>query len=89
HLESLGFPLVGDPVYRKKTPGVAKNLSFNRQALHAFALSLQHPSLDKLMTWFRLPPQGLLELLPKLGMDGEVLPNEASVMGSMQNEPQK
>ena len=43
HLESLGFPLVGDPVYRKKAPGVAKTLSFGRQALHAFALSLQHP----------------------------------------------
>lgn len=88
HLESLGFPLLGDPVYRKKTPGVAKDLPFHRQALHAFALSLQHPSLGKLMTWFRLPPQDIIELLPKLGMDVGAMPQEATVLASIQNEPQ-
>ncbi len=86
HLESLGFPLVGDPVYRKKTPGVAKNLSFQRQALHAFALSLQHPVKNELMTWFRLPPQDLLDLLPQLGMNEEILPIESVVMASIENE---
>jgi 23S rRNA pseudouridine1911/1915/1917 synthase len=44
HLESLGFPLLGDPVYRKRTPGAAKSLPFTRQALHAYALSLHHPA---------------------------------------------
>jgi 23S rRNA pseudouridine1911/1915/1917 synthase len=86
HLESLGFPLVGDTVYRKKAPGAAKNLSFNRQALHAFALSLQHPVKQELMTWFRLPPQDLLDLLPQLGMDEEALPKEAVVLASIENE---
>ncbi|WP_216152790.1 RluA family pseudouridine synthase [Polynucleobacter sp. JS-Safj-400b-B2] len=86
HLESLGFPLVGDPVYRKKAPGAAKNISFNRQALHAFALSLQHPVKQELMTWFRLPPQDLLDLLPQLGMDEAVLPKEAVVLASIENE---
>ncbi|WP_072582394.1 RluA family pseudouridine synthase [Polynucleobacter sp. MWH-Adler-W8] len=86
HLESLGFPLVGDPVYRKKVPGVAKNLSFNRQALHAFALSLQHPVKHELMTWFRLPPQDLLDLLPQVGMSDEVLPKESVVLASIENE---
>ncbi len=86
HLESLGFPLVGDPVYRKKVPGAAKNLSFNRQALHAFALSLQHPVRHELMTWFRLPPQDLLDLLPQLGMIDEVLPKESVVLASIENE---
>jgi 23S rRNA pseudouridine1911/1915/1917 synthase len=86
HLESLGFPLVGDPVYRKKAPGVAKNLAFHRQALHAFALSLQHPIKNELMTWFRLPPQDLLELLPQLGMDEEALPKEAVLLASIENE---
>jgi 23S rRNA pseudouridine1911/1915/1917 synthase len=88
HLESLGFPLVGDPVYRKKTPGVAKDIQFNRQALHAFALSLQHPVKNELMTWFRLPPQDILDLLPQLEMDDEVLPKEAVVIASIQNESQ-
>jgi 23S rRNA pseudouridine1911/1915/1917 synthase len=86
HLESLGFPLVGDPIYRKKTPGAAKNLSFHRQALHAFALSLQHPVKNELMTWFRLPPIDLLDLLPQLGMNDEVLPQEAVVLASIENE---
>ncbi|QWE09474.1 RluA family pseudouridine synthase [Polynucleobacter ibericus] len=86
HLESLGFPLVGDPVYRKKAPGAAKTLSFNRQALHAFALSLQHPVKNELMTWFRLPPEDLFNLLPQLGMNDEVLPNEAVVLASIENE---
>jgi 23S rRNA pseudouridine1911/1915/1917 synthase len=86
HLESLGFPLVGDPVYRKKTPGAAKNLSFNRQALHAFALSLHHPVKNELMTWFRLPPADLLNLLPLLGMSDDVLPKEAIVLASIENE---
>ena len=86
HLESLGFPLVGDPVYRKKTPGAAKHLSFQRQALHAFALSLQHPVKNELMTWFRLPPQDLLDLLPQLGMNEEILPIESVVMASIENE---
>jgi 23S rRNA pseudouridine1911/1915/1917 synthase len=88
HLESLGFPLVGDPVYRKKTPGVAKDIQFSRQALHAFALSLQHPVKNELMTWFRLPPQDILDLLPQLEMSEEVLPKEAVVLASIQNEAQ-
>ncbi|QWD60984.1 RluA family pseudouridine synthase [Polynucleobacter sp. MWH-UH35A] len=86
HLESLGFPLVGDPVYRKKTPGVAKNLAFHRQALHAFALSLQHPVKSDLMTWFRLPPQDIMDLLPQLEMNNDVLPKEVSVLASIENE---
>ena len=86
HLESLGFPLVGDPVYRKKTPGAAKNLTFSRQALHAFALSLQHPVKNEVMTWFRLPPQDIFDLLPLLGMTEEVLPKESAVLASIENE---
>ena len=86
HLESRGFALVGDPVYRKKAPGAAKNLLFNRQALHAFALSLRHPVKNELMTWFRLPPQDLLDLLPQLGMNDEVLPRESVVLASIENE---
>ena len=86
HLESLGFPLLGDPVYRKKTPGPAKSLPFTRQALHAFALSLQHPVTEEIISWFRLPPADLLELLPQLGMPESVLPQEATVLASIHNE---
>ena len=86
HLESLGFPLLGDPVYRKKTPGVAKTLPFERQALHAYALSLQHPLTHGWMTWFRLPPSDLMTLLPQLAMGLDVLPKEASLLASIEND---
>jgi 23S rRNA pseudouridine1911/1915/1917 synthase len=86
HLESLGFPLLGDPVYRKKTPGVAKSLPFSRQALHAYALSLQHPATQEIMTWYRLPPQDLIDLLPLVGMTEADLPREEVLMASIKND---
>jgi 23S rRNA pseudouridine1911/1915/1917 synthase len=86
HLESLGFPLLGDPVYRKRTPGVAKTLPFERQALHAYALSLQHPSTQEIMTWFRLPPQDLIDLLPLVGMSELDLPREEALLASIKND---
>jgi len=86
HLESLGFPLLGDPVYRKKTPGVAKSLPFHRQALHAFALSLEHPVSRQIMTWFRLPPEDLMGLLPQVGMTVEDLPKESALLVSMKGD---
>nr|WP_216861880.1 RluA family pseudouridine synthase [Polynucleobacter sp. es-MAR-4] len=86
HLESLGFPLLGDPVYRKRTPGAAKSLPFARQALHAYALSLQHPRTQEVMTWFRLPPQDLIELLPLVGMSEADLPKEEALMASIKND---
>ncbi len=88
HLESLGFPLLGDPVYRKKTPGAAKSLPFERQALHAFALTLQHPASNDLMTWFRLPPQDLMDLMPQVALGLETLPQEQALLNSIQNERQ-
>lgn len=86
HLESLGFPLLGDPVYRKKTPGVAKSLPFERQALHAYALSLQHPATQEIMTWFCLPPDDLKLLLPQVGMSEDDLPKEATLLASIKND---
>jgi 23S rRNA pseudouridine1911/1915/1917 synthase len=88
HLESLGFPILGDPVYRKKTPGAARSLLFERQALHAYALSLQHPISQEWITWFRLPPSDLIDLLPQVGMSEEVLPREEAFLASIQNEHQ-
>jgi len=58
HLTHLGHPLIGDPQYgrnrtapRGKTPAedyaFATAGNFPRQALHAFILGFQHPSLHK------------------------------------------
>ena len=86
HLESLGFPILGDPVYRKKAPGPAKTLPFTRQALHAFALTLEHPAKNELMTWFQLPPIDLMELMPHIGMNALDLPKQEALLASIQNE---
>ena len=83
HLESLGFPLLGDPVYRKKSPSVTQSLPLPRQALHAFALSLQHPVTQELVSWYRSPPVDLLDLLPELGMFNEDLPQEQAVLAAI------
>ena len=58
HLTHLGHPLIGDPAYgRARTPPRGKSdaetaaftaaAGFERQALHAFVLGFQHPSLHK------------------------------------------
>jgi 23S rRNA pseudouridine1911/1915/1917 synthase len=58
HLTHLGHPLIGDPSYgrarqapRAKTPEEAETyefvMNFPRQALHAWLLGFQHPSLHK------------------------------------------
>ena len=86
HLESLGFPLLGDPVYRKKTPGAAKTLPFQRQALHAYALSLEHPATHQTMTWFRLPPADLMDLMSEVAIGLDSLPTETGLMASIQND---
>ena len=60
HLTHLGHPLIGDPSYgrarqapRPKTPAeavaFAAAANFSRQALHAYVLGFQHPSLHKTM----------------------------------------
>jgi 23S rRNA pseudouridine1911/1915/1917 synthase len=82
----LGFPLLGDPVYKKKTPGAAKFLNFERQALHAYALSLEHPVSHEVMTWFKLPPDDLFQLLTQIGLTVEDLPKEQALLASIKNE---
>jgi len=44
HMEHLGHPLVGDPVYRQRRgPRLESVPEFGRQALHARHLELAHP----------------------------------------------
>lgn len=84
HLESIGHPLVGDPVYRKGAPGVDRSgraapgqradspawAGFTRQALHACALALDHPASGERMTWFRAPPPDMRTLMRSIGLRG-------------------
>jgi 23S rRNA pseudouridine1911/1915/1917 synthase len=53
HMQSIGHPLVGDPVYSSKK----KTTAFARQALHACKLGLLHPQSGKTVNWeTELPP---------------------------------
>jgi 23S rRNA pseudouridine1911/1915/1917 synthase len=63
HLQFLGHPVVGDPVYRR---GASSRLAFARQALHARELSLMHPRSGKSMTWRAPLPSDMKRLIAAL-----------------------
>lgn len=71
HLEHLGHPLIGDPVYRRGLPPRAEHVddwrAFNRQALHACRLSLDHPTTRERLTWFHALAPDLAQVMTALG----------------------
>lgn len=77
HMSSIGFPLVGDPVYggrlripKSMMPEFVDYLrNFKRQALHAGMLSLTHPISGKLMKWKAPMPDDMLDLIDMLRDD--------------------
>ena len=82
HLTHLGHPLIGDPSYgrarqapRPKTPAetvaFAAATNFPRQALHAYVLGFQHPSLHKTMRFESPWPADFADLVEALkGLNG-------------------
>ncbi len=62
HMQSIGYPLVGDPAYGAKN----KQRIFKRQALHAWRLGLLHPSTQQAMAWEAPLPRDFQELLAAL-----------------------
>jgi len=74
HMQHLGFPLLGDPVYGGKGMNIPVQLrevikDFTRQALHATRLGLIHPVSGEEMEWRVDMPADMARLL-------EVLRNE-------------
>ncbi len=71
HMDHIHYPLVGDPVYggqfsfpRKSSDELKAALrAFDRQALHAKALGLSHPSTGEWMDWEIDLPEDMQELL--------------------------
>lgn len=64
HMTSLGHPLVGDPVYgRQRHSGIPVYDRFERQALHAFRLALQHPVHQVELAWETGLPEDMASLL--------------------------
>ena len=72
HMQYIGNPIVGDPVYgfKKIFPfkGMSKKfidsvVNFPRQALHAKKLGLVHPATNKKMSWETKLPDDFSDLL--------------------------
>ena len=75
HLAHLGHPVVGDPTYggRARSPAAVSTAvrdavrGFRRQALHAHALQLRHPTKETLLDWKADLPEDFQDLLAQLG----------------------
>ena len=67
HLESIRHPLVGDPLYHRYRPTQGDALAFERQALHAARLGLEHPVSGEALCWSVLPPADMRALMRALG----------------------
>jgi len=69
HLEHVGHPLVGDPVYGRSINRVPRGPAFGRQFLHARKLGLVHPLTGKPMVWKSPLPDDMDELLEQLRLN--------------------
>jgi 23S rRNA pseudouridine1911/1915/1917 synthase len=73
HLQSLGHPLVGDPVYGKARRSALDSINaFKRQALHAERLALEHPDSGATLAWQAPLPDDFAQLLEALRADPRV-----------------
>lgn len=68
HLEAIGHPLIGDPVYRRhlqNIPGPFTHLT-SGQLLHAQQLSLVHPRTGEVLTFTCKMPATMQEVIDQL-----------------------
>lgn len=77
HMDHIGHPLVGDPLYGPQLPALRSKLrradfdesvieqvlTFPRQALHAAEISFLHPRSEEEMTFSAFYPKDFLDLL--------------------------
>jgi 23S rRNA pseudouridine1911/1915/1917 synthase len=78
HLAHIGYPLVGDPAYggRRRVPAgatpdlVAALTAFQRQALHAARLKLEHPVTGREVEWEAPLPADMTRLV--VVMEGDL-----------------
>ena len=68
HMQSIGHPLVGEPVYRGRRPGRSDPRidAFPRQALHAARLAFEHPSSGRLVRFEAPLPADMRALLEEI-----------------------
>lgn len=69
HLAHLGCPVVGDPVYGRKSRNASEPASlrgFGRQALHAAVLEFRHPRTGREMRFATKLPEDISRLVSEL-----------------------
>ncbi len=64
HLQKIGFPIWGDPVYGPRHPPPAPRME--RQALHAEKLALRHPDSGETVQWQAALPEDMRQLIAQL-----------------------
>jgi 23S rRNA pseudouridine1911/1915/1917 synthase len=78
HLASRGNPVVGDPLYLRRVPAIARTLpeplrhrllDFPRQALHATRLGFAHPRTGQPLSFTTDPPPDMTDLIATLDRD--------------------
>jgi 23S rRNA pseudouridine1911/1915/1917 synthase len=67
HMQSIGFPLVGDGLYGKAHLASV----FGRQALHAFRLGILHPATGDECAWESSLPTDFASLLEQAGIPAD------------------
>ena len=79
HMAHIGHPLVGDPVYCRRTPAAARGLTeaareallaFPRQALHAQTLGFRHPITNEPLRFTSPLPPDMAALIAALDAQG-------------------
>ncbi len=66
HLAYLGYPILGDSLYRPSTPAASLSFTVERLALHAYALSIHHPQNGARLCWTAAYPDDLQSWLERL-----------------------
>ncbi len=84
HLSARGHPVVGDPVYLRRTPASARLLpeparsrllDFPRQALHAARLGFNHPRTGEKLSFATEPPADMKAILAVLDAEDGPAPH--------------
>jgi 23S rRNA pseudouridine1911/1915/1917 synthase len=79
HMAHAGHPLIGDPVYGRRTPARTKSLppgtldavrAFSRQALHARLIGFDHPTTGERLIFESEPPNDMRALIRSLESGG-------------------
>ncbi len=79
HLAAIGHPCLGDELYGGGSKSSRVGAEFDRHALHAIALSFEHPRTHERKIFFASVPQDFVRFMHKQGEAGIVRQVEKAV----------